>query len=507
MQHRYEAQHRNLGTAKLILGGIILVVASLALIPKVVPILWVLVPLFVIIVLAIVHGRILKRLERCRRAAAYYERGLGRFDNQWMGVGEKGERFASDSHPYSRDLDLFGDGSLFQLLCGARTPAGQETLAHWLLSPSSPEVVRARHEAIDDLRKRLDLREDLAVLAEDARLAMPEESLSGWGESEPLLASTLLRLASALLAALWVASLLAWMIWGLGFVALLVSTINVTFSLYHRRRVAQVAGAVEKAAPDLLLLAGVLARLEEEHFTAPRLVELRATLDSDGQPPSRCIARLNRLMEYLDSRRNLIIQTFDVFVFWTLQCACAIEAWRKQNGRAVRRWLAAVGEFEALSSLGGYAYEHPTDVFPEFVEASPCLEAQAFAHPLLPDRDAVRNDVSFGHGLRVLIISGPNMAGKSTLVRAVGVNVVLAQCGAPVRARQLRLSPLAVGASICVLDSLQGGISRFYAEIRRLKLITDLTKGPRQCFFCSTSSCRERTPRIGAWVRRRWFSV
>jgi DNA mismatch repair ATPase MutS len=188
-------------------------------------------------------------------------------------------------------------------------------------------------------------------------------------------------------------------------------------------------------------------------------------------------------MEYLDSKGNLIVKSIDPFVLWTFQCACAVEAWRKRTGPAVRRWLAAVGEFEALSSLGGYAYEHPADVFPEFADTSPCFEAEGLAHPLLPDRDAVRNDLRFGTDLRVLIISGPNMAGKSTFVRSVGINAVLAQCGAPVRARRLRLSPLAVGASICVLDSLQGGISRFYAEIRRLKQIVDLTEGKPAVLF------------------------
>jgi len=160
-----------------------------------------------------------------------------------------------------------------------------------------------------------------------------------------------------------------------------------------------------------------------------------------------------------------------------------VESWRVRTGPALRRWLASVGEFEALTSLGAYAYEHPADVFPEFTETSPCFEAEGLAHPLLSDRDAVRNDLSFGRDLRVLIISGPNMAGKSTFTRAVGINAVLAQGGAPVRARRLRLSPVAVGASICVLDSLQGGISRFYAEIRRLKQISDMTHGPLAALF------------------------
>jgi hypothetical protein len=482
-QALYESQHRSLGIAKLALGAVTLVVIGLALVAKVVSVLWVSAPLFAIVVLAIIHERVLKKRERCSRTVAYYERALARIDNRWMGTGETGERFQNASHPYSRDLDLFGEGSLFQLLCTARTRVGQETLANWLLAPSSPELVRSRQAAVAELRHRLDLREDLAVLAEEARSLAPAELLAAWGEGEPLLASRLLRFGSAVLAGLWLVSLATWMVWGLGYPALVVSAINVSLNLGYRRRMGKAISAVESGARDLGLLAGVLARLEGEQFAAPRLVELRAALQSQGWPPSRWIRRLNRLMEFLDSRRNMIVISIDLFVLWTLQCACAVEAWRKLTGLAVRRWLATAGEFEALSSLAGYAYEHPADVFPEFAESSPCFEAEGLAHPLLSDRDAVRNDLCFGGDLRVLIISGPNMAGKSTLVRAVGINAVLAQCGAPVRARRLRFSPLAVGACICVLDSLQGGISRFYAEIRRLKQITNLTRGPLAVLF------------------------
>jgi hypothetical protein len=482
-QADYESQHRNLGTAKLALGGVTLVVIALALVAKVVSVLWVLAPLLAIIVLAVTHERVLKRRGRCSRTVAYYERGLARLDNRWMGSGETGERFQSASHPYSRDLDLFGVGSLFELLSTARTSVGEETLAQWLLGPAPPETVRARQAAVGDLRSRLDLREDLAVLAEEARSLALAEALAAWGEGEPLLASRLLRVASAVLACLWLASLAAWLVWGLGYLAVLVSAVNVSLNLAYRRRLEAAVSAVESAARELGVLAGVLARLEGEQFTAPSLVELRAALQSQGWPPSRWIKRLSRLMEYLDSRRNLIVKALDLFVLWTLQSACAIEAWRKQTGPAVRGWLATVGQFEALSSLGGYAYEHPADVFPDFAETSPCYEAEGLAHPLLPGCNAIRNDLRFGGDLRVLIISGPNMAGKSTLVRAVGINAVLAQCGAPVRARRLRLSPLAVGASICVLDSLQGGISRFYAEIKRLKQITDLTLGALAVLF------------------------
>ncbi len=447
-QTRYDRQHRNLGIANLTLGVGTLVLIGLALVAKFISVFWVLAPLSAIVILATIHGRILKRRERSLRTAAYYQQALARIDHRWMGTGKTGERFQSASHPYSRDLDLLGAGSLFELLCAARTWVGEETLAQWLLAAAAPDEVRARQQAVLDLRGRVDLRERVAVLAEEAQSVAPADALAAWGEREPLLASMLLRFICAALAGVWLFSLAAWVVWGVAYPALLVSAINISLNLVYRRRVGMAVQGVEIAARDLGLLAEVLARIEAEPFAAPRLVRLRAALDSRGRPPSRWIALLHRLLERLDSRRNMIVGTIDLFVFWTLQCACAIETWRKHTGAAVRGWLAAVGEFEALSSLGGYAYEHPADVFPEFVRNLPCFEAQGLAHPLLPDADAVRNDLCLGTDLRTLIISGPNMAGKSTFVRAVGINAVLAQCGAPVRARRLLLSPLAVGASI-----------------------------------------------------------
>ena len=478
-----ERQHRRLGTANLTLGGVTLVVAGLALAAKLLSVLWVLAPLSGVVVVAIVHERVLARRARSTRTVAYYERALARLDNRWTGTGETGERFLDAAHPYSRDLDVFGVGSLFEFLCAARTHAGQETLAKWLLAPAPPDEVRARQEAVNDLRNRLDLRENLAVLADEARSLAPAEALATWGDSEPRLPWRLLRVVSPLLAGMWLASVAAWAISGSAYAALLLSAVNLSVYLVHRQSIMKSAGAAESASVGLAALAGVLACLESEQFTAAKLIGLREALQSGGQPPSRCIARLRRRMEYLDSRRNLFVSSIDAFVHWTMQCLCTIEAWREQNGRAVRRWLAVVGEFEALSSLAGYAYEHPADVFPDFAETSSCFEAEGLAHPFLPEQEAVRNDLQFDDDLRVLIISGPNMAGKSTFVRAVGINAVLAQCGAPVRAHRLRMSPLAVGASICILDSLQGGISRFYAEIRRLKQIVDLTHGPRTVLF------------------------
>jgi DNA mismatch repair ATPase MutS len=200
-------------------------------------------------------------------------------------------------------------------------------------------------------------------------------------------------------------------------------------------------------------------------------------------PASRRIARLNRLIELLDSRDNVAVRVIGPLVLWVPQAAFAIEAWRRAYGPCVRRWLDAVGELEALCALAGYAFEHPSDPFPEFLTGAASFEGEALGHPLLSDSRCVRNDVRLGPDLPALIVSGSNMSGKSTLLRTVGTNVVLAMAGAPVRARRLRLSALALGASIRIVDSLQGGTSRFYAEITRLRRFLDLTAGPFPLLF------------------------
>jgi MutS domain V len=497
-QSHLERRHKSLGSVNVAITIAGLVVIVLALDSRSVSILWALVPAAGLVISETVHARALRTLKKCRRTIAFYERALARLDNRWMGTGETGERFLDQAHPYSRDLDLFGKGSLFELLSTARTAAGEEALARWLLAPARVDEIHRRHAAVSDLRLKLDLREDLAVLGEDVRAKVHPDSLSAWAEADPILLPGLARTAAFVLAGVWLVSLVAWLGRGWWELALASSAINLFFNSRFSERVQKIVPdlgiltspgvqklpSTEDVAKDLAVLAVVLERLEREEFSTPKLTELQSALKLEGLNPSRAIARLGRFIEYMESRRNPVVGVINPFVFWSLQVAFAIDAWRAKYGPSIRGWVAAVGEMEALCALAGYAYEHPADTFPEFAPPEQGLfEAEDFAHPLLPEAKAVRNRLTLGGDLRLMIISGPNMAGKSTLVRAVGINAVLAQCGAPVRAKRLRMSPLAVAASICVLDSLQGGISRFYAEIMRLKLITELTNGKLPVLF------------------------
>ena len=444
----------------------------------------ILVPVSVFVVFAAVHGRLQRAVAKCSRSILFYERGLARLDGSWAGTGVTGERFLEPSHPCARDLDLFGRGSIFELLCTARTRAGEEALARWLLAPAPPDEIRARQAAAIELRDRVAFRESLFITGEDLELGVRPTHLIEWGEADALLPGGVIRIAAPVLAAVWIGNFLAWFFWHApGFLLLASTIINLVVSHRFRMHLDQAVHAAEEAGHDLSLLSQLLAVFEQENFISPWLLQLQAQLRRPGTLPSRAIARLNRLVEYLESAHNLFVRIFDPMIFYRLQFALAAEVWRRRFGPSLRLWLESVGELEALAALAGYTYERPEDVFPEFVDRAPCFEAVALAHPLIPRERAVGNDLCLDDNLQLMIVSGPNMAGKSTFLRGIGVNAVLAQTGAPVRAASLNLSPLAVTASICVLDSLEGGISRFYAEIHRLKQIMDLTRGAVPVLF------------------------
>lgn len=400
-------------------------------------------------------------------------------------MGRSGERFADPKHPYARDLDIFGRGSLFELLSAARTEPGEATLAHWLLEAADVETINQRQVAVAELRGRLDLREKVALLGADVEFDLSPDELAAWGEAPPAVTSRWPVLLATAAAAINIASLAAWWWLPYGSIPLLPAILaGGGFALLWRRRVGEILGHSTRPRQQLLLLAEFLRLLETESLSAPALMALQRRLDRSGAPASQRVRQLARLVEWNDSRRNFVFAPLAAVLMLGSQLAFAIERWRHEAGRDISRWLAAVGELEALSSLAGFSYENPEDPFPTVLDEGPVFEAAGLGHPLLSPARCVANDVMLGAELRLLLISGSNMSGKSTLLRSVGVNVVLALAGATVRARELRLSQLEVGASLQVVDSLQEGTSHFYAEITRLRQISELTaKGSAVLFL------------------------
>jgi hypothetical protein len=428
------------------------------------------------VVISVLHARVMARHTRAARAVAFWEASLARINDTWPGSGDDGVRFRAEGHLYAEDLDVFGRGSLFELLGTCQTEIGSTTLAGWLLTPAPRDVIHARQAAIRELAAREALREQVYVEGSGVGARVHPAQMRAWAAAPSRLPAPLLLWACRLLplalgGAVW------WRAQGgpAGLIEL-VLLIQIGAALWLRPRVLEIIHDVEAPSRDLDLIARLCRLLEGQTFTAPHLLDLQRRLTTGGVPASVHIGRLSQLVSVLASRRNVMFAPLAALLLWATQLAAAIDTWRVRHGAAVPEWLNALGEWDALVALAGFAADHPTHVFPEVVDASPTFSATALAHPLL-GASAVANDVALGaDGSALLLISGSNMSGKSTFLRAVGLTTVLAQCGAPVRATSCRLSSLVIGASIRVGDSLQDGHSRFFAEVLRLKHIVDLVR-------------------------------
>jgi hypothetical protein len=442
---------------------------------------WLLLPIILFIVLVVIHRKIERAMAQAKRALAFYERGLARIEDRWAGSGATGDEFKDPLHLYADDLDILGDGSLFQLLSTARTHMGSRCLAQWLLTHADVNEIQERQHAVAELKTKLDLREDLAIVGESERIAANPVALASWAQERSGLPDG--RWWAAALALLAIATLIyGVMVLWTPFVLLLI--INGSIMYRSRHHLEKIFIGVGDTHHNLDSLALLLRRIETEKFASPKLQQLQSRLVTHGLP-SASIAKLDTLADLDDSRHNWFVRIFDVPLLYSMQVAFALERWRRNYGAGIQAWLDVVGEIEALSSIAAYAFEHPQDPFPEFAPqgSTPFFEGQALGHPLLPSDKCVRNDATLGGKSQVLLVSGSNMSGKSTYLRVVGINAVLAMMGAPVRAARLRLSLLAVGASMRVSDSLQKGISHFYAEIKRLRQVVDLSSSQPALFL------------------------
>lgn len=441
---------------------------------------WVLLPSGLFVVVAFAHARLLNVRDRILSAIAFYERGRARLAHDWIGRGRTGEAYRPDAHPYADDLDIFGRGSIFELISTARTHAGEEVLARWLLEPAPPDVVRARQGAVRELMPRLDLREAIAILGDGIRVGVNAPMIRQWAGAPIQLRGRMPRVWLGLLSAVVVGTIGLWAV--TGFAPVLVAASLGVMGLVGRGlqpRVLPVIESVDGPSHDLDLLVGILRTLERERFTSAHLKHLQTKIETGGRPASQEIGALGQIVAMLESRANVIAAVPAALMMWATQWAYAIEAWRERSGPHVPEWLEAAGQFEALLALASFAAENPDYAFPDIVDGPALLHAEAVAHPILP-ATAVPNDVRLDSaGTSLFIVSGSNMSGKSTLLRTLGVSLVLAEMGAPVRAARFSCAPMAIGASIRVQDSLTDGRSRFFAEITRLKQIVDIANARR----------------------------
>jgi len=496
--------HIRIGNTKLAMVAATLLLAWLSVHRDLFSAWWLAVPVALYLALSIFHEKILRARSRAENAATFYRKGIARIEDRWPGTGQTGDRFRDPDHVYSADLDLFGPASLFELLSTARLPMGENRLAEWLLAPAPKSEILERQTLVAELRPKLDLHEDLALTGEELRARLNPESLLIWAETSRALPGTAVRAVAIALAFACIAAVIFCARTAEYAPLLVVLIVEIIFRRWLLRRAESVLAGVSCNAEGLLLFAHILERFERESFTAPRLKNFAAELCHASAPASRAIRQLARIVYWIDAHHSLLAHIVELPLLYTVQVAFAAEAWRARYGKRMRAWADIAAEMEALISLATYSYEHPADPFPELVghdsanhvgaELKPGqplestgelsstnisastahFEAADLGHPLLPAAKCIRNSVTLDNSTRVILISGSNMSGKSTLLRTVGINTVLAMAGAPVRAKSLRLSPLTIGTRIRSTDSLQEGRSTFYTEILHIRRVFDL---------------------------------
>lgn len=502
-----KAQHLWLGALRLAMVVAFLLVAWFTVFLKDGPRWTVLVPMVLFVALGVWMGRVSRQLSTARRAAEMYRLGIARIEDRWVGLQQRevpGELSAEvraklAASLYASDLDIVGRGGIFELLCRARTRMGEELLLTWLLEPAAVAEILQRQAAVEELRGRLDFKERMGVAGETAAVGVRSEALREWAEAEDVLTERWMPWVAGVLAVLAavLAAVAIWLLAGgtlgggvlrglttgeatLGLIVVL--GVEAAFRRPFEKKIEAVLGGTDRALKNMQLLAVLLEVIEGEEFTSERLRAVGQKLRTHQIAGSVAIGKLAKLGEWQDSMDNKIVQVaVDRPAMYSVQLAWAVQRWRRRHGGAVRLWLEAVAEMEALLSLATFAYEHPKDVFPELADGGAdardaMVDAEEMGHPLIAAAKCVRNSVRIGAETRVVLITGSNMSGKSTLMRTLGVNTVLAMCGATVRARRLRLTPMRIAASLLMNDSLQEGHSRFYAEIEKLGRICSLAE-------------------------------
>lgn len=415
-----------------------------------------------------------------------YDQALSRRAGEWRNFPDTGEDFKEPTHPYSEDLDIFGLGSLFQWISTAKTFRGRETLKEVLTQPPGEvETIKKRQEAIQELGKNLAWRQ--RFLAEARMTKRPlnsPETIIEWAKSYD---ATYLRLGVAILARALPVITIAFLL-----IYLLTSSISVGYPLvglaiqaiilFLGRERGKVLNAVYTYKDSIKIYEKMLERFEKRTFQAEYLQTLKKGLrDRDGKPAYEQIRKLSRLADLIANRGNAMFLIINILTLWDIQCMISLEAWKEKSGRSLGFWVDTIAELEALNSLAIIATDHPEWGIPVITSEDLGISTVNMAHPLL--RNAVCNDLTIGKSSGILLITGSNMSGKSTLLRTVGINLVLAYAGAPVSAQQFSCSILRLYTCMRVSDNLGESISSFYAELLRIKQIVSAAKTDSKLFF------------------------
>lgn len=438
-------------------------------------------------ILVKVHNRLYFRKEQLETQLKLNQDELKGLEGDYS-VFDEGREFIDAGHPYSYDLDLFGRKSLFQALGRTCTHIGKQTLATWMQHHLTEKTaIETRQESIRDMSRRMEFREAFRVTGSINRGAdSDEEEISRWSQTPSVLQH------------LWWVKLCLWAVPGINILLLVLGllhilslswfgmmfTVFVILSFGLIQRVTLIQESYGKKLKTLNRYARLITLAKGETWQAPALRELTDKLDIDGHSPAEALTQLSKELDRLDLRNNqLLYVILEGSMFFQLRQIVRIERWKARYGKYLMGWLEAVGELDALCSLGTFAYNHPAYTYPTIAGQPFCFLARNMGHPLMPEAQCVKNDATIPSRPYFLIITGANMAGKSTYLRTIGVNYLLACMGCPVCCESLTLYPAQLITSLRTTDSLSDNESYFFAELKRLKRIIDLLDEGQELFI------------------------
>ncbi len=437
------------------------------------------------VVLVIYDNGLKRQVSRYDEFVKVNDEGRSRLARDWDALPRSDEVPHDPDHPFADDLDLFGHASLFSLLGTVATPLGRDLLKRWLLEPADRGTILERQEAVAELAPLIDLREEITATGRimPGADAAALEGFLAWAEGDPWLRprpqlawiARLLPLVPTGLVILNVAGIVSWHAWVTALI------VNIAFTFTAGAGVHHTFARAFARENEFQGYARLLATVAGSRFSCSALTNIQAELSRGHGTAQRQMKRLHRLLALAEVRYSMAYLPIQAFTLWDFHVLWRLERWQLTAGRNARRWLEALAEFDALATLGGLCYENPDWAFPEITEPeTPTLEATGLGHPLLPDDVRVVNDVKVGPPGTFLFVTGSNMSGKSTLLRAIGTNTVLARAGAPVCASAMHVPPLILETSMRVHDSLQQGLSHFMAELTRLKRVVEAARRVRR---------------------------
>ena len=438
-------------------------------------------------ILVKVHNRLYFRKEQLETQLKLNQDELKGLEGDYS-VFDEGREFIDAGHPYSYDLDLFGRKSLFQALGRTCTHIGKQTLTTWMQHHLTEKAaIETRQESIRDMSRRMEFREAFRVTGSINRGAdSDEEEISRWSRTPSVLQH------------LWWVKLCLWAVPSINILLLALGLLNilslswfgmmftvfVILSFGLIQRVTLIQESYGKKLKTLNRYARLITLAKGETWQAPALRELTDKLDIDGHSPAEALTQLSKELDRLDLRNNqLLYVILEGSMFFQLRQIVRIERWKARYGKYLMGWLEAVGELDALCSLGTFAYNHPAYTYPTITNQPFCFLARNMGHPLMPEAQCVKNDATIPSRPYFLIITGANMAGKSTYLRTIGVNYLLACMGCPVCCESLTLYPAHLITSLRTTDSLSDNESYFFAELKRLKRIIDLLNKGQELFI------------------------